>query len=370
MDTVKYQFFSEKNNHFIIELLQKKGACILNKNTVFQIQNNIFNTFLESVYNKDISVTHSNIEEILISLNKMTIMQCEKNAQMAPSTVPPSSVPSSVPPSSVPPSTVPPSTVPSVRSEGIQASQDVRSNGTQTQLRTFLKNTQVQCEPMHSADTLFHYFSDDNSLVKYTNLKLKTFGLHFNLYNINEHNNAFEIKIDTTTTKIYIPIGHYDLKNLLYTIETSIASKIALNTFKITHDPIRNRLKIQNATHFHLHFIDSPKAILNLRTLLGFQNTDYMNNNYYISENEHKLDVFNTIYVRSSTCIPNISTSSGFNYLFKLDFDSSNHRYIHFDLNCNLFLKEHKIAFEFYIYVKEFKQINQRIDYNALCSVA
>ena len=361
MDTVKYQFFSEKNNQFIIELLKKKGSCLLNKNTVFQIQNNIFNTFLESVYNKDIAVTNSNIEEILVSLNKMTLIQCEKNAAAPAPAQPSPPSPPSVPSVSSPP-------VPSVSSPPVP-SVSFRNEGTQTQARTLLKNTQVQCEPTKTTDSLFHYFSDDNSLVKFRDVTLKTFGLHFNLYNINEHNNSFEIKIDTITTKIYIPIGHYDLKNLLSTIENSISSKISLNNFKVLHDPLRNRIKIHNTTHFNLHFIDSPKAILNLRTLLGFHNTDYMNNNYYTTENEHKLDLFNIIYVRSNQIEPNILTSSGFDYLFKLDFDSSKHGYINFDFDCHLLLKEHKIAFEFYIYVKEFKQISHPIDFDAIFSV-
>jgi len=381
MDAVKYQFFSEKNNKFIFDILNKKGnGDVLNKNTIFQIQNTIFNTFLESVYNKDISVTNSNIEEILISLNKMTIIQCEKNA-----TQPSPSLQTLVPIST--------------------------STSTQTHAMVLLKNTQVQTEEMKETKmkelkelkeleeleeieeteeteeleemkmkemkmkeikvkepTLLHVFSD-SPFVKYDKLKLKSFCLYFNLYNINENNNLFELKIDTTSTKIYIPIGHYDLKTLLVTIETSISSKISTGSFKMIHDPHRNRIKISNSSHFNLHFIDSPKAILNLRTILGFTNTHYMNNHYYITEGEHKLDLFDTIYVRSDVCEPNILTNSEFNYLFKLQFDSSKHARINFDIDCSVFLKERKIAFQFYIYIKEFKQINQHIEYDALFSV-
>jgi hypothetical protein len=371
MDTVKYQFFSEKNNNFIIDMLKKKGNVdVLNKNTVFQIQNNIFNAFLESVYNKDISVTNSNIEEILISLNKMTMIQCEKNAAASPLAVSsPLASSSPVLKPSLPVASLP--AVPTTRdpTTTTEPTTTTKTTSTQTQTRTLLKNSQVQTEQIKQSHSLLHVFSDD-PVVKYDKLKLKSFRLHFNLYNINENNNLLEIKMDMITTKIYLPIGHYDLKNLLYTIETSITSKISSGHFKLVYDQIRNRIKISNSTHFNLHFIDSPKAILNLRTILGFANTEYMNNNHYIAENEHKLDFFNTIYVRSDMCEPNIHTSSGFDYLFKLNFDSSKHQSFQFDFDCcDLVLKEHKIAFQFYIYVKEFKQINQSLEYDAIFSV-
>ena len=373
MDTVKYQFFSEKNNNFIIDMLKKKGNVdVLNKNTVFQIQNNIFNAFLESVYNKDISVTNSNIEEILISLNKMTMIQCEKNAAASASMLQPSPVlkPSAAPQTSLLVASLPvlqqlvPTTTLTTTS-----STTTTTTSTQTQTRTLFKNSQVQTEQIKQSQSLLHVFSDD-PVVKYDKLKLNSFRLHFNLYNINENNNLLEVKMDMITTKIYLTIGDYDLKNLLSTIETSITAKISSGHFKLVYDPIRNRIKISNSTHFNLHFIDSPKAILNLRTILGFTNTEYMNNNHYIAENEHKLDFFNTIYVRSDMCEPNIHTSSGFDYLFKLDFDSSKHQSFQFDFDCcDLVLKEHKIAFQFYIYVKEFKQINQSLEYDAIFSV-
>jgi hypothetical protein len=354
-------------------MLKKKGNVdVLNKNTVFQIQNNIFNAFLESVYNKDISVTNSNIEEILISLNKMTMIQCEKNAAASASMLQPSPVlkPSAAPQTSLLVASLPvlqqlvPTTTLTTTS-----STTTTTTSTQTQTRTLFKNSQVQTEQIKQSQSLLHVFSDD-PVVKYDKLKLNSFRLHFNLYNINENNNLLEVKMDMITTKIYLPIGHYDLKNLLSTIETSITAKISSGHFKLVYDPIRNRIKISNSTHFNLHFIDSPKAILNLRTILGFTNTEYMNNNHYIAENEHKLDFFNTIYVRSDMCEPNIHTSSGFDYLFKLDFDSSKHQSFQFDFDCcDLVLKEHKIAFQFYIYVKEFKQINQSLEYDAIFSV-
>jgi hypothetical protein len=368
MDTVKYQFFSEKNNNFIIDMLKKKGNVdVLNKNTVFQIQNNIFNAFLESVYNKDISVTNSNIEEILISLNKMTMIQCEKNAAASPLATSSPVLKPSLP--VLQPSATVPTTTRETTLTTLTPKTTMKTTSTQTQARALLKNSQVQTEQIKQSHSLLHVFSDD-PVVKYDKLKLNSFRLHFNLYNINENNNLLEIKMDMITTKIYLPIGHYDLKNLLSTIETSITSKISSGHFKLVYDPIRNRIKISNSTHFNLHFIDSPKAILNLRTILGFANTEYMNNNHYIAENEHKLDFFNTIYVRSDMCEPNIHTSSGFDYLFKLDFDSSKHQSFQFDFDCcDLVLKEHKIAFQFYIYVKEFKQINQSPEYDAIFSV-
>lgn len=381
MDIVKYQFFSEKNNNFILELLKKKqNGTPFNKNTVFQIQNNIFNTFLESVHNKDISVSQSNIEEVLISLNRMMLIQCEnqilseqdrqeeqrqeeqRQEQQRQEQRPEQRHNQR--------------RQEQRRDSGTQTDSNIITEATQTQNLILLKNTQMQTDmqtELKKEQSLYHFFSDDSGkIINHQILKLKTVCLNFNLYNINENNNSFEIIENTTKTKIYIPIGHYDLTTLLSTIETCILSKTSLINFKVAHDMIRNRIRISSSTHFNLHFIDSPKATVNLRTLLGFVNTDYMNNNYYVSELSNNLHVFNNIYVRSSVCDSNasVSTSSGFNYLFKMSFDSLKHCIVRFECEIDISVKEHKIDFEFYIYQnKEFRKINQRMEYDALFNI-
>lgn len=189
-----------------------------------------------------------------------------------------------------------------------------------------------------------HFFSRDATLasgrykfpIKLKNIKgikMSFFKLDCNIYNITESNNKFFITEKATKVPIAIPIGYYNIDNLL----EKMSDVMTFNSpNKLKYDVIRNTDKNKvyiacssydnNIVKFNLEFVKNDNDFsLALREILGFNKNEYINNNLYVSEKcpIHNIlnDVFMKVYINDREICRYSTTTRDFYYYERLHID-------------------------------------------------
>jgi hypothetical protein len=79
LSIIKNQFFDEENSTYILNFVKDKhNITNIDKNIIFQIQNKIYNSFLDEISVGDF--TYIDIEKILIALNILTFQLIQKES--------------------------------------------------------------------------------------------------------------------------------------------------------------------------------------------------------------------------------------------------------------------------------------------------
>lgn len=160
-------------------------------------------------------------------------------------------------------------------------------------------------------DSGFHFFSEDADYItedgvfvfkkKISNIKkitLNSFRAKGDLYNIQINNNFFTLIENGESKKITIPIGYYNVKNLIEQIN-GVFNDIKSNC-KLTQSEIKNRICIENTSSKYKTFdIIFPEIdMITIGEMLGYIQKEYRNNNLYIAENLPDVELFDNIYLR------------------------------------------------------------------------
>lgn len=244
------------------------------------------------------------------------------------------------------------------------------------------------------------FFSEDSDFVdnKYNynmhikNLKsinLESINLLYNMYNITNYNNKFYLLEESYKHLITIPIGFYTIDKLLDIITKTInyvsvnkntdykyliyKNKIK-NKVYITCDWIKNKItdkemenkeiKIDEKVKdkdFGIIFIsnNTSRSNYSLNEILGFNKTEYINNNVYVSENSPIENIYQNIYFKIFINDKEIeryyTTKETFAYYDKINYNLQNdygHRICHKpNINTQYDIEEeiemNKISFQF-----------------------
>jgi hypothetical protein len=130
-------------------------------------------------------------------------------------------------------------------------------------------------------------------------IKINSFKIKFNLYNISSSNNTFAFSENNIKTQIKLPIGHYTYKQLLSEFVDKL-NKSSKHNFKYSFNlnTIKNKTSIvckdsnNHNQNFNLYFINK------LNTQLGFLQMEYLNNYSYINEIEPFINIYDNIYIK------------------------------------------------------------------------
>jgi hypothetical protein len=187
-----------------------------------------------------------------------------------------------------------------------------------------------------------HFFSSDGglecgrysfpfSLKRVTSVQLEHLRLNCNLYNITEANNKFYITETDSKVCFKLPIGYYQIDNLLL-VMTNILNNQSQNklTYTISKNETKNKVYIQctkasEPCTFNLHFESSKlkNPHVSLKDLLGFKKDEYLNNNLYVSESfpiDNSLDDYYVkLFINDKEVTRFYTTKQSFTY-----FDSFN----------------------------------------------
>jgi hypothetical protein len=168
---------------------------------------------------------------------------------------------------------------------------------------------------------VYHF---DFQLKNVKSINLQSIKINCNLYNINEYNNTFTIIEKNNKILISIPIGYYSIEILLKVI-TSLLNNCSQGTNEYIYNVYKNTFtnkihftrEVKNVDNgnnyiFGIDFTPKDRNIqknynnynnYNLYEILGFRKREYFNNNIYISENHPVENVFEEIYIK--LCINN-----------------------------------------------------------------
>ena len=312
MEIIKNQYFSQDNFDFILIMIQKQKNYDTNllHESAFKNRNNIFNSFINTMYTQKKNVNPNSIEELLITLNKMTIDTVIDDLNNTP--IP--QQPQQVQPVQSIQQVQPIQPIQQVQPQQPQQVQPVQSiqqvqpvQPQQVQPVQAVQPIQKLQSDIKINNTVLHFFSASNYNNKYVfqlgkvynKLVLKQFNLYNNLYNITELNNRIELQENTIKNNIIIPIGSYTLKELLECIEKLLNDKTkSSNKYKMSFNKNKNRIIISAENTFTIRFVEMNNSSVHLRVLLGFSNKEYMNNNSYTSDNNPILNIYDNIYLK------------------------------------------------------------------------
>jgi hypothetical protein len=349
-------FISEKNSVYLFDIIiskiiniypQFKNIIITNlnqyKSNLIDLQNYIFKDYFYKLYNNTNQTGNVDLEEILISLNQITIKHFEiiliQNLQQKSSQQSPSQ-----------PLQQPQQQLPQPQQLSLQ--QPLQQPLQQTQ-QLSLQQPQQPLQQSQSKTSnlqfdLKHFFSEDAdfkygkyyykySLKNIKSLSLQSIKIVCNIYNINENNNNFYILYENKKQLISIPIGYYSINDLVKCLNKLLKNEeFQIIVYK---DNIKNKIifkcefiarSITNI--FSIHFMSGNSNIYNnysLSEILGFKETDYINNSYYISEN-HPInniyeDLFLKIFINDKELTKYNTTKYNFSYFetISIDMDKS-----------------------------------------------
>jgi len=179
-------------------------------------------------------------------------------------------------------------------------------------------------------------------------IKCNSFKFKFNLHNITNSNNTFALSENNFKYQIKIPIGYYTYKQLLLQFSEKLNSVSKHNyNYSFQSNTIKNKTNIickdTNGTSqiFNLYFFN------NLNNMIGFSNTEYINNHSYITELDPCINIFDTIYI--ILYINNEPLN-----LYK----TSSNQYFTFYINMNENDYNKFLHFSFTKIINEFKSLN------------
>jgi hypothetical protein len=382
IEIIKNQFFSNDNIEFIIKVLNNKQVYINSNKTVFDACNQMFNKFMHTIYTQKKQINPVTIEDLLVTLNKMTIDLIIENNYTNPQT-------------HIIQNTL------DVMNENVsieinKVNPVIKSLGDEGDINNInINNTSIIHDKEHNTSIIhdkenieceqLYLFSEDSEFkngeyhfeFRRKNIKkitLKSMEIINNLYNINESNNIIEITEKNIKKIINIPVGCYSLHNLIENLQQQLKDK-SLEKINIMYDKNKNQISLKGETPFSVSFIENDNIFIPLRFMLGFDKKDYINNNTYSSTNTPVINIYDSIYMKITTQeyskLFNKKWSKDFNFYNKILFNQINTfgQDVNIELNNHLntdYINIDDIHMELYyrhINHRKFYKINKRLKF-------
>ena len=373
INIIKLQYFSLENIDFIISRIPSNKLKINLNELTFSVMNNIYNIFIHKITITNKTINSNTINELLITLNKMTIESIlDKIKQKLENTNTniiniinntktdniKDNTANSTNDINIKDNTACSTNDITIKDTTAYSTNDITIKDTTTTNSTNDTNSMINKTNYNNTnDTKVHMFSSDDgdfnldnySNKNYSKIKFKSLCLYNNFCNISGDNNTIEITENSTKLHIIIPIGNYNLIELLECIENIINNK-STNVYSVKL--LKNKINISSAVYFNIKFIENSDSIP-LRFLLGFLNNQYINNNNYISDNQAVLNIYDNIYIKINDDINfNIYNCKNLKYFKKIRMDCQNTFGQTIDFTCidNICfnLNTNMLCFEFY----------------------
>lgn len=384
INIIKTHYFSQDNYDFILHLLYKRHihSEIINEIT-FRARNEIYNGFINTISIKKKTINPNSIEELLVTLNKMTIeaiineidnpsqfkkyktsenknyTKPEKSHSQSQSTQPVPSknfvkhnqpkdtdvkitdsctTESCKPESCTPESCTPDSKilvkvnmVPDLYLPGTELVTQKKKSVVFFSNDIVCNNGEYIFQLNDNKETQKSMEKTYKSVPTIKELSIKNFELYNNLYNITEYNNKIELCENSLKLNIVLSTGCYDLASLVEHINIQFnekSEKLGRQIkYECEYNKRKNRINIRANNKFNFRFIENVNNFIPLRFLLGFSDNEYMNNDCYISDNDPVVNIYDSIYLSIKTddnSLNTISASSNFEYYCKINMDYLN----------------------------------------------
>lgn len=141
-----------------------------------------------------------------------------------------------------------------------------------------------------------------------TQLSIDTVKLHCGLYNITPLNNKMTItEPNTKPIDVYIPVGYYTIDDVADCIGNLLSEASPKKwEYVVSRNTKTNRVVLEckkadgGPTRVSVSFGKTSDVpyIVSLNTLLGFEKSEYTNNNIYMAEREPITNVYDNVYLK------------------------------------------------------------------------
>ena len=409
-------FISQKNSGYLFELIITKilqndphfKQYIINyidiyKSNIIDLQSFIFEDNFAKIYNEMKSSEYIDLEEILILLNRITIVRFENmildDLYKKYTTDQKSNV-------------EPPQQIDDVRAEREKVERENKErirtereknerekNEREKNERENKEYERTNCDLKYKSQenneeelfTVFHHLFSKHAIFQSgrynyrlnienaTSINLDGINILYNMYNINEYNNKMYLIEQNNKVLITIPVGYYSIEQLLIVMST-LFNNVSINKnkdykFYATLNKIKNKIffgceltereKFKRNFIFGMSFIYDkyPKndyCVSSLQDILGFEKSEYINNTTYVTENPPNTCIFEDLYVKifvNDIELKKYNTSdSSFSYYqcLNLNMDSDFGKVVRFSQDYypyDIYSKDYiinTISFEFY----------------------
>jgi len=342
---LKRVFTSDKNSNYLLQLIAESTNISLDvqeyKSTLTQLQSMIYDMYVQQICSDLSNRGKLNLEEVLIILNKITINRFQDVIRQDAM----SNINQTVEPN------------------GLYISDDAKTNTQPSNNANDTPNTYANPDSLgdttktntkvipFTQTTVYHFFSEDSVLKsgRYTfpfvlnsikSIEVSGLKVNCNIYNVTDANNKFSVTEGSQKINISIPIGYYTTDNLCKAI-SELLNHHSVNKYKyqLFRNPVKNRIYFQcnllsvkdsKPATFSLHFPDAvTRNEPGLNDLLGFQKSEYINNNMYVSETHPIDNILQDMYLKvfiNDKQIPRITTTkNGFSYFENYSIDLNQH---------------------------------------------
>ena len=355
---LKRVFISEKNSNYILQLIVDSSVVSFDvqgyRNTLLQLQNMVYDSYIQQICSDLSKRGKLDLEEVLIILNKITINRLqdmitenersmEANNSIYPNTNTvnfnatsndtPYTTTNSISNTTTTTTSNTPDTTTTSNTTTTNPDTTTTSNTPNTTTTTLPNASSI----VPTRTTVHHFFSEDSVLKsgRYTfpfvlnntkGIEVSHFKLNCNIYNITDANNKFTVKEGSQKMNLTIPIGYYTVDNLCKAMgELLNHHSVNKHKYQLFRNPVKNRIYFQcnikdsKPAAFSIHFPEAAtKNELGLGDLLGYQKSEYINNNIYVSETNPVDNILEDIYLKvfiNDKEIARItSTKNGFSY--------------------------------------------------------
>jgi hypothetical protein len=306
LSIIKNQFFDEENSTYILNFVKDKhNITNIDKNIIFQIQNKIYNSFLDEISVGDF--TYIDIEKILIALNILTFQLIQKESTELYTQISVNKIQET--------QEIQKPTVNKIQEtqdiqkppvNKIQETQEIQKPPVNKIQETQELQELQEIQEYRIQNTNFLHLYSNNKVkelyvfeipkMMFNNITITEFNFYNNFHNININNNKFELHFNQIKKKIIIPLGNYNLSDLINVIQEQL--EIVDKGFIIKYNKNKNRIIILNKSNFELKFIENSCNFLELKDILGFSKHYYTCNNNYSSDLDNQINWLDNIYIK------------------------------------------------------------------------
>lgn len=338
-DIIKNQYFSVKNLEFILDIVVSRKFNVNKKihDNSFIIMNSIYNDFMNNILNNKTIVNIDSIDKILVLLNKLTIDKIIYNISNKLNK--------------------PDNLIEFKELKELKELKEPKESKEPKELKEIKEHKEIKepkelikiREPKETNINYMHFFSSDNDnnytfdLIEKKKIILKELNLYNNFCNITECNNTIEFTENSLKLRINIPIGNYNLLELLNCIQLKINEK---SKNEYTLSLVKGKISIKCEKYFSMKFIENTNDIP-LKCLLGFLNHEYINNNSYSSDTLAILNIYDNIYIKVNNA--NYHKCKNFSYFNKISINSQDTFNSIISIKTNTVINNiESLTFEFY----------------------
>ncbi len=155
-------------------------------------------------------------------------------------------------------------------------------------------------------------------------IKLKKLSMFNTVYNvISGYNDKFDYLVGVTNYSVTMVPGFYSISDFMTALVALINAQGHGLTFSYTYSTLTLKVTLSATGIFNIKWLTGTNTLTNIRSLIGFSNTDVSGLTTYTGSQIVNMLPYSTIYLSINSLTPKSITSSGKPFTFYIDIGES-----------------------------------------------